>query len=759
MPTPSTFGETRSLFPESDKGQRIERQWLDDRIGGEMLRSWLREKTVPVHRHTVWYYFGGMTLFLFVIQAFTGILLLLYYRPTAESAFESVQFIMAEVRFGWLIRSLHSWSANLMILTLFIHMASVYLTRAYRKPRELTWLSGVALLIIALGFGFSGYLLPWNKLAFFATQVGTEIVANVPVIGSFLLTFLRGGENVTGATLTRFFGFHVAVLPALTTAVLGGHILLVQLHGMSAPAEFTGDRKMSFFPNFLLRDIVGWLIALGTLAALAAIFPWELGEKADPFAPAPKGIRPEWFFVWMFQTLKIVPAHIGAFEGEQLAIAGFGLLLILIAAVPFLDNDEGRRSLARFFTAIGWVLLFYILIMTMSAYLDTSVLAAGLPQTRSDDACTGCHGGLDGELKQPVTLFQTDIHRERGLSCADCHGDNHAPAPRKNQIGAFCAKCHSDLNYMRKFNPQMRTDQFTEYKTSVHGIRNARGDENAATCVSCHSVHDIRSVRNPRSPVYPGEVASTCSKCHSDAKRMAAYNIPTYQFEQYRKSVHAHALIDQRDLAAPTCNDCHGNHGARPPGIDSVGSVCSQCHRQEGALFAKSPHEKAFKEMGLAACITCHENHEVRKTDDRMLGVHPGATCAACHSDDNGGGTKIRTMQTSILGLRLGIDTAAEIVARAARAGMEVSKSKFDLQQADADLVKARVAVHAFNPEAITSLTVPAGNAVESARTAGYAALDEVAFRRRGLGYSLIGIAIMIVALILKIREIESKAG
>src|SRR5438128_2948803 len=142
------------------------------------LTAALREKSVPIHRHTIWYYFGGMTLFLFTVQAVTGILLLLYYRPTAESAFESVQFIMAEVRFGWLIRSIHSWSANLMILTLFIHMASVYLTRAYRRPREMTWISGVGLLVVILGFGFSGYLLPLNKLAFFATQVGTQRLAS-----------------------------------------------------------------------------------------------------------------------------------------------------------------------------------------------------------------------------------------------------------------------------------------------------------------------------------------------------------------------------------------------------------------------------------------------------------------------------------------------------------------------------------------------------------------------------------------------------
>src|SRR2546430_2962448 len=183
------FGGTTSSFPGGN-GMDLP------------IKTWLREKTVPIHRHTIWYYFGGMPLFLFSVQVVTGILLLLYYRPTAESAFESVQFIMAEVRFGWLIRSIHSWSANLMILTLFIHMASVYLTRAYSKPREMTWISGVGLLVLVLGFGFSGYLLPWNKLAFFATEVGTQIVGSVPVMGSFLLKLLRGGEDVTGATLT-----------------------------------------------------------------------------------------------------------------------------------------------------------------------------------------------------------------------------------------------------------------------------------------------------------------------------------------------------------------------------------------------------------------------------------------------------------------------------------------------------------------------------------------------------------------------------
>src|SRR5688500_7833141 len=182
------------------KGDAV-KEWLDQRLGLNMAIAVAEHKEVPQHKHSVWYYFGGMTLFLFMVQVVTGILLLLYYRPNAESAFESVQFIVTEVEFGWLIRSVHSWSANLLILALFIHMFSVYFLSAYRAPREMTWVTGVLLLFLSIGFGFSGYLLPWNELAFFATKVGTDIAGDLPVIGHFTLRFLRGGDDVTGATL------------------------------------------------------------------------------------------------------------------------------------------------------------------------------------------------------------------------------------------------------------------------------------------------------------------------------------------------------------------------------------------------------------------------------------------------------------------------------------------------------------------------------------------------------------------------------
>lgn len=351
-------------------------EWLDRRVGLAEVEKLAKKKEVPVHRHTVWYYLGGMTLFLFMIQVATGILLLFYYRPSAEEAYESVQFLMGEVEFGWLIRSIHSWAANLMIFTLFIHLFSVWLLKAYRPPREITWLSGIGLMGIAMAFGFTGYLLPWNELAFFATKVGTEMTGVVPVIGSFLLKVSRGGEEVTGATLTRFYGIHVAVLPLLTTLLLGLHLFLVQKHGMSLPPsierESNPKRVMPFLPNFLLRDVVGWLSALAILAALAAYFPAELGEKADPFAPAPVGIKPEWYFMFMFKTLKYLPSHILGIEGEVVGIVGFGLGGLFLLLVPFLDRRTARGEQNRLFTWIGIVTIVYMIVFTYLGYTEVA---------------------------------------------------------------------------------------------------------------------------------------------------------------------------------------------------------------------------------------------------------------------------------------------------------------------------------------------------------------------------------------------------
>src|SRR3990167_8678943 len=211
-------------------------------LGG--LADLATHKTVPIHRHSFWYYWGGMTLALIGVQIASGVLLLLYYRPSAQEAFESVRFIMTKVQFGWLVRSVHAWAANLVIFCATVHLASTFFLKAYRPPRELTWVSGVILLFVLLGFGFTGYLLPWNTLAFFATKVGTEIAGVVPVAGPIVQTLLRGGSDVTDVTLTRFFWLHIAILPLALLGVVGLHLLMIQVKGMSKPLSVKTDRAM-----------------------------------------------------------------------------------------------------------------------------------------------------------------------------------------------------------------------------------------------------------------------------------------------------------------------------------------------------------------------------------------------------------------------------------------------------------------------------------------------------------------------------------
>ena len=346
--------------------------WVDERIDLSEVRQFIAEKGVPIHAQKVWYYLGGLTLFLLAVQIFTGILLLLYYRPSAAEAYESVQFIVSDVEFGWLIRNIHSWSANLLIAVAFAHFFSVFLLKSYRKPRELTWLTGIVLLFLMLAFGFSGYLLPWNELSFFATKVGTGIAGTVPFVGRFLLRLLRGGDEVTGATLSRFYGLHVAVLPAITTALVAAHLLLVQRQGMSVPIDVeqrakAGERlrQMPFFPNYVLRDVLAWYIALAILAALAAFYPWELGKKADQFAVVPPGIRPEWYFLAMFHTLKLLPSHILGLEGERVGVAAFALGALFLVLVPFLDGRSNRGERSPLFTALAMLGLVYLVAFTI----------------------------------------------------------------------------------------------------------------------------------------------------------------------------------------------------------------------------------------------------------------------------------------------------------------------------------------------------------------------------------------------------------
>ncbi len=344
--------------------------YLDERFRLKGLLDLTKKKRVPEHSYSFWYYFGGICLFLTGIQILTGILLLLYYTPSIDGAHESIQFIMGQVKFGWLIRSVHSWTANILIGVIFVHMFSTYFLKAYRRPRELTWITGFFLLVIFLAFGFSGYLLPWNELSYFATRVGTDIAGSLPLIGKWLKSAILGGSSVSQATLSRFFWFHVAILPMAAFFIIGIHVLLVQILGMSKPIgiDETKVKEISFFPDFLYKDALGWTIILVLIGVLCVFLPWEVGKKADPFAATPLGIKPEWYFTFMFTTLKLLPSHVIFIEGEQLAILAFMFGGLLWMLVPYLDRRAAKEKRSPVFSLIGWVVFLYIAIMTILTY-------------------------------------------------------------------------------------------------------------------------------------------------------------------------------------------------------------------------------------------------------------------------------------------------------------------------------------------------------------------------------------------------------
>jgi cytochrome b6 len=349
--------------------------WVDERLGLSELAAFARHKTVPVHSQSFWYYWGGITLFLFLVQCFTGVLLLVYYRPGAD-AFESVRQITFVMNFGWLIRSAHAWSANLMIFSILVHMFSVYFMKAYRKPREFGWLSGMALLGISAAFGFSGYLLPMDELSYFATKVGLEIPAAIPWIGPAVANMLRGGPEVGEFTVQRFFALHVVVLPALFVPLLAFHLWLVQRHGNASPPSVEAlplsERKtMPFLPNFLRKDLAMWLISLNVLALLASVFPWPLGRQFDPLAPAPLGIHPEWYFMSPFEMLKLIGMVFSSKYAEMGEIAGillFTLGIVLWILIPFYDirKESGQRARAAHY--FGLLAVFALLATTVIGY-------------------------------------------------------------------------------------------------------------------------------------------------------------------------------------------------------------------------------------------------------------------------------------------------------------------------------------------------------------------------------------------------------
>lgn len=396
----------------------------------------------------------------------------------------------------------------------------------------------------------------------------------------------------------------------------------------------------------------------------------------------------------------------------------------------------------------------------------------------ADDNCIACHREINPDI---VTAFQNDAHSAAGLSCAACHGGDQAlpdesamekkhgfiGAPKRPDIPAFCGKCHSDPGYMRNYNPSLPTDQADKYWTSRHGNLLKKGDAKVATCASCHRAHGILSAKIPNSSVYPLNVPATCASCHAVAAYMAPYGIPTDQYAQYTDSsnVHGYALFVKRDVGAPACNDCHGNHGANPPGVGSVGQVCTQCHALNGELFRNSPHKEAFDMLEVSECAFCHQAspdisdphrriHLIVHPTYRLIGTDQRAVCSQCHTSGDTGWSTATAISTERDTLEVKMARAKDLLNNVERRGFEISDARWLLDgEVRHSLMELRTAVHAFNLNSYLPVYTKADTALDKVLTAGYEAEKEVGGRRAYFIVITILIAVLAVALTLKLRE------
>jgi ubiquinol-cytochrome c reductase cytochrome b subunit len=397
--------------------------WLDERCGWRKVKAALLDRKIP--KGVNWLYtLGSLLAFLFVVQAVTGIVLAMHYSPSPDHAYQSIVYLQDHVFLGRFIRGLHRWGASAMVLVAFLHLLRVYFMAAYKHPRELTWLTGVALLLVVVGFGFTGYLLPWDQKAYWATMVGSKIAAQTPFLGLYVGKIMKGGTDLGALTLTRFYGLHMLVLPAALLGMVALHLFLVVWHGISAnPRRFGKDaprdwhkldhdhyklmkeQGQSFFPYVVAKDMAVIVAALAVLVVLARRYGAALEPLADP-TDIHYNPRPEWYFLFLFQLLKLVPGWMESLATVVLPGLGVGFLLLL----PFLDRGPRRHPLERpWLTGLGLLVVCGIATLTAQGALAPNVNAAMARDPTVEAGkrkfaelrCASCHsingsGGLVG---------------------------------------------------------------------------------------------------------------------------------------------------------------------------------------------------------------------------------------------------------------------------------------------------------------------------------------------------------------------------
>jgi ubiquinol-cytochrome c reductase cytochrome b subunit len=384
--------------------------WLEHRTGLETaIKNFLYE---DIPASAGWHQIiGSMAVFFFVIQIFTGGLLSFNYAPTPGEAYNSVKYIMTELTGGPLIRGLHHWGASMMLIIVVLHMTQVFIFGAYKKPREATWMMGVILLLLTLAFGLTGYLLPWDNRAYWGTVVTTQIASQAPVAGPYLLRLLGSQGAVGSVTFSRFYALHTVLLPPLMMILIGIHIYLVRKHGV-APAVGDTAPKRKFFPEQVFKDTVGITLAFLILFVMAIVAKVPLERLADPtdttYIP-----RPEWYFLFLFQTLKFFKGPLEMVGSVVLP----GLAVLTLFLVPFIDRGPMIRLGKRTFA-----IAFVILAAVAWTGLTTAAVVTTPKNTESADAPAGGEGSATLAAWQrlaPVELAGLGYFKKEG--CFGCH--------------------------------------------------------------------------------------------------------------------------------------------------------------------------------------------------------------------------------------------------------------------------------------------------------------------------------------------------
>ncbi|GBE29660.1 cytochrome c nitrite reductase pentaheme subunit [bacterium BMS3Bbin04] len=385
----------------------------------------------------------------------------------------------------------------------------------------------------------------------------------------------------------------------------------------------------------------------------------------------------------------------------------------------------------------------------------------------TESSCVACHTEMDEDITH---AFANDVHADSEISCHGCHGGNPliegedamsrsegfiGVPSRSGDVGAFCARCHSDPEYMHRFNPAISTDQYAQFQISGHGQtldRNPR-DENVANCIKCHGVHDIRTVSDPLSPVYPLNVPETCNNCHGKSEMMNQYGITINPYEQYKTSVHGEALLAKGDISAPACNDCHGNHGTLPPEINSVANVCGQCHALNASLFRESIHRGIWELRGMPECGSCHGSHAIHHPTDEMLSAKEGSFCSTCH-EEGGPPDQVYTMLDS---LEQHIDLAENRLMLAESFLVSVDEGYFKLDKARTELTKMRVLLHNFDLDTLNASYAKTMSIIHEVYDIGEEGIANAKYRRKGFWIAFVIFAAFNIIVILKIRDLNRK--